>query len=217
MISMGLNKKLDILMYKDFCDLSAAGVNFGATIKRDHPLISLENAESYINDFYAQNKLVLEQNRDELTAALKEKQGDFFIALKLLFKMDFSSKDYRGYISIFDCNPRFIETDEFQVFYKRGLTDKVLVVFHEILHFAFFEYCDMHFAEEISDLDKNLGKLWELSEIFNVIILNTPTFLNITKRKEEMGYTELIQKQEILMDIWNNVNGDLDKFIRQSL
>jgi hypothetical protein len=49
--------------------------------------------------------------------------------------------------------------------------DKLEVVFHELLHFIFFDYCDSFLKEETKDLDKNKGVLWELSEIFNVIVL----------------------------------------------
>lgn len=179
MISIELNKKLDYEVYKNFCSFSVAGADFAALIKKDHPSILLENAEQYIYNFYNENTTVLEQSCDDLIDALRGKQKEFFDALKVLFKIDFASNNYKGYISIFNCNPRFVETNEFQVFYKRNTIEKLAVVFHEILHFAFFEYCNANFAEKTHGLDKNSGKLWELSEIFNVIVLNTPQFVNI--------------------------------------
>ena len=76
-------------------------------------------------DYYNENITVLEQSRDNLADALRDKQKEFFDALELIFKTDFSSTSYKGYLSIFNCNPRFVETKEFQVFYKRNTEDKL--------------------------------------------------------------------------------------------
>jgi len=217
MIEIALNKELDSKVYQNFCDLKIAGADFAALIKRDHPNILPENAEQYIDNFYNENKTVLEQSCDELLVALNEKQEMFFEALKKLFKTDFKSNSYKGYVSIFDFNPRFIETNEFQVFYKRNIESKLSVVFHEVLHFAFFDYCDIYFTEKIKDLDKNSGKLWELSEIFNVIVLNTPQFVAITSREEKIFYPQLTEKLEQAKIVWDKVGKNINKFIDEML
>jgi hypothetical protein len=217
MISIELNKKLDYKVYKDFWNFSTAGADFAALIKKDHPLITPENAERYIDSFYNENITVLEQSRDDLIDALQNKQKEFFNAVKSLFKTDVSDTSYKGYVSIFNCNPRFVETNEFQIFYKRSTEDKLTVVFHEILHFAFFKYCDNNFTEKIKDVDKNSGKLWELSEIFNVIVLNTPQFANITGREEKLFYPQLNEKLVQAKILWKSANGDVCKFIDNSI
>ena len=213
MIFIELNKKLDYETYKDFHDFNIAGADFAVLIKNDHPLISPDNSERYIDNFYNENAKVLQQSCDDLIGALRDKQAGFFDALKLLFKTDFSSNLYKGYISIFNCNPRFVEKKEFQVFYKRSIEDKLGVVFHEILHFAFFEYCDKNFTEKVGGLDKNSGKLWELSEIFNVIVLNTPHFKSVVGREEKLFYTQLNEKLDTAKGVWESVGGDVHKFI----
>jgi len=65
------------------------------------------------------------------------------------------------------------------------------VVLHESLHFAFFEYCDNKLSETTSKYNKNNGPLWELSEIFNVIVLNMPEYRKILKREEFLFYPDL--------------------------
>lgn len=214
MISIKLNKELDYEMYKDSYNFSTAGADLAALIKIDHPTINLENSRQYIDDFYYKNTAILEQSRDDLIDALRDKEKEFFDALKSLFHLNFDSYSYKGYISILNCNPRFVETKEFQVFYKRNIKAKLRVVFHEMLHFAFFDYCDANFSEQVSKLDKNSGKFWELSEIFNVIVLNTPPFMKITEGEEKLFYPQLSQKLEKAKALWDEVQGDVHKFIQ---
>ena len=215
MISIELNKKLDHEVYKDFCNLKIAGADFSALIKKEHPDISLENSEQYIDNFYKTNAVVLQKSCDDLLGAINLKQDIFFGALENLFKTDFRQTSFKGYLSIFDCNPRFVESNEFQVFYKRSLNSKLAVIFHEVLHFAFFAYCEANFAEKMKGLDKNSGKLWELSEIFNVIVLNTKEFSKITCREEKLFYPQLQDKLDEARMIWAKSNGQLKQLIDQ--
>src|SRR3989344_681093 len=85
---------------------------------------------------------------------------------------EFYKENNKGYVSIFDCNPRFVDDKSFQVFYKKSGSDKLRVCFHEITHFAFFDYFEKLFPAEYRSLDRNSGVLWELSEVINVILLN---------------------------------------------
>ena len=217
MINIKLNKELDYEIYKNFWDFKVAGVDFGVNIKRHHPEINLENYREYIDKFYADNQEVLDKSCGEINQLISKKQDAFFQALSGLFKMDFSNHNYVGYISIFDCNPRYVESKTFQIFYKKDLLYKLEVVFHEIMHFAFFDYCDKYLSEEIKDLDKNSGKLWELSEIFNVITLNLPEFRVLTEREEKLYYTDLAKKLEIAKQVWVKSNSDMTNFIKESL
>lgn len=217
MIKIELNKNLDFEVYKDFYDFAVAGVDFGVGIKKDHPKINSENYKKYINNFYFKNQKILEKSCEEINELISKKETDFFKAIYNLFKIDYSKIDYNGYLSIFNCNPRFIESKTFQIFYRKDLSNKIEVIFHEILHFVFFDYCDKYISEETKDSDKNSGKLWELSEIFNVIILNLPEFQNILKKEEKLFYTDLEEKLKIVKEIWNKSEGDIRNFISKSL
>ncbi|MDD5318674.1 MAG: hypothetical protein PHF79_02550 [Candidatus Pacebacteria bacterium] len=136
--------------------------------------------------------------------------------MKKVFDTDASEHNFRGYISIFNCNPRFPESKEFQIFYKKDIKDKTEVVFHEILHFIFFDYCTANLPEETSPLDKNTGKLWELSEIINVIILNLPEFKTLIGREERLFYPGLKDMLAIVQIIWNKKTS-MQQFIRDGL
>lgn len=217
MIKIELNKELDYEMFNNFWDSKLGMIDFGARIKRDHPEISLENYKEYIDNFYDKNLEVLQKSADELNEILAKKQGQFFKAINNIFKEDYSDQEYKGYISIFDLNPRFPETKTFQVFYNRDALDKLEVVFHESVHFAFFDYCDKYLSEKTKNLDKNSGPLWELSEVLDTIILNLPEFRKIMEREEKVFYTSLNSKLEIAKGIWSKYNGDINGFIKESL
>ncbi len=216
MITIRLNKELDYEVFNDFKDFKVAGIDFSEKIKKDHPEIDGNNYQQYIDNFYLTNNDLLEKNIQEINDYLNQNQQLFFAELRKIFSLDFLGKEYTGYLSIFNCNPRYIEDQTFQVFYKKDLLGKAEVAFHESLHFAFFDYCGQ-FIEETKDLSKNNGPLWELSEIFNVIILNLPQLQAIIRRPEQLFYPGLKEKLVKIQNLWDQNNGDIKNFIKESL
>ncbi|MEX0918348.1 MAG: hypothetical protein WDZ85_00035 [Candidatus Paceibacterota bacterium] len=216
MITIKLNKELDYEVYNDFKIFETAGVNFGEAIRKDHPEINENNYRQYIDDFYETNEGLLKNNCQEINDYLLRTQEIFFSEIKELFGLDFFASEYIGYISIFNCNPRYVENKTFQIFYKKDLLDKSEVAFHESLHFAFFDFCDL-FVAETRSLDKNNGPLWELSEIFNVIILNLPQFQILLKRPEQLFYPRLEERFKQVQLIWSKNDTKLKDFIKESL
>lgn len=81
----------------------------------------------------------------------------------------------------------------------------------------FFDYCDSFLKEETKDLDKNKGVLWELSEIFNVIVLNLPQFREILQGEECLFYSDLKEKLKIANSLWLDSRGDIKNFITSYL
>lgn len=211
-----LNKQLDKEVYLDFYDFRTEGVDFGEKIKKDHPTITAENHSKYIDQFYKDNAKILKESLDELNSCLIDNADSFFVELEKTFGINFSQNSYKGYLSIFDCNPRFVENQTFQVFYKKDLLDKLEVTLHEIIHFAFFDYCDQ-FIKETRGLDKNNGPLWKLSEIFNIIILNEPQYQKILKRPEQLFYPDLKNDLEYIKIVWDKTEKNINIFIKESL
>ncbi len=216
MFKIEINKQLDYEVYADFCDFSVAGADFAGLIIKDHPEINLNNYKKYIDDFYFSQKLEMFKKHDEIKIELAKKQDRFFVELNKLFNMDFSKDTYQGYLSIFNCNPRWPEKKAFQVYWKKDTLHALEVIFHESLHFAFFEYLDKNFADQINGLDKNSGILWELSEIFNVIVLNLSQFREIIEVEEKLFYPQLQNKLSIAKEIWEE-SKDINKFITKYL
>ena len=153
----------------------------------------------------------------EINDLAQQRQVDFFNAVKDIFKQDFSSKEYCGTLSIFDCNPRYLDKNVFQVYYKRSNQDKLRVIFHEVIHFIFFDYCRANLGGIVNGMDQNQGKYWDLSEIFNVIILNQLAFQKIIKKQEKIFYPKHKEIYSIIEKKWQESDGNMEKFIKESL
>ena len=71
------------------------------------------------------------------------------------------------------------------------------IIAHELTHFAFYDFC-----HELGI--NNTGTLWELSEIFNVIFLNSPSIKKAVGAEELLFYPALKYKLGGIKTIWNN-------------
>ncbi len=136
-----LNKKLDKEIYLGFREAIVGGVNFGEKIKKGHPLITKGNHIEYIDNFYKEKQNELETVRKETEKCFGDIENPLFTELQKYFSFDFSKNDYICYLSIFDCNPRFLENKTFQVYYKRSYDLRKEVIAHELTHFAFYDFC----------------------------------------------------------------------------
>lgn len=190
-----LNKELDKEVYLNFREAVVGGVDFGKKIKMDHPLITEENYGGYVDDFYQERSSELEATRKETEQCFADVKIPLFAELKNYFGRDFSRENYTCFLSIFDCNPRFLENKTFQVYYKRPYHLRKEVIAHELTHFAFYDYC---FGLDIKDNKA----LWELSEIFNVIFLNLPSIKGAIGAEELLFYPELKEKLQAIKLIW---------------
>lgn len=217
MIKIILDKELDKETFLNFFELKAGGVDFGKKIIDDHTSINKENHQTYIDDYYKDNHAELVTSLEDVNNSLQKSMGGFFNAIEDVFKQNFSKKEYFGVLSIFDCNPRYLDKNVFQVYYKRDTQDKLGVIFHEVLHFIFFDYCDDNCKELTVGLDKNSGAYWDLSEILNVIILNQPSFKEILGKSEMIFYPNHKEIYPTIEKIWDESNGDLRKFVKESL
>lgn len=209
MFKIILNKELDFQTYKDFNTHVKAGADFGAKIRADHPNITKENYIKYIDDFYAANNEMLNNALKDTESCFNEIKDPLFSELKKYFGKDYSKENYTCCLSIFDCNPRWIETKSFQVYYKRSHDMRRKVIAHELTHFAFYDFC---IGLRIKS-DKNL---WELSEIFNVIFLNLPTIQKAIGKEELLFYPELKDKLKEIKQVFIK-QPDAKKFIVMSL
>lgn len=216
MIKILIDSKMDTEIALEFLEFSTAGMNFGEVIKKDHNDFTSENAVSYVSKYYHEHKEEIEKSRNELSEILIEKEDELFKALQDVFHLNFKNREYKGFVSIFDLNPRFPETLSFQAYYKRSLPLRLEVAVHEISHFAFFEFCN----NEIADLkgsDTNSGILWELSEVFNVILLNTPPFQAILGHEEKLFYPNLKDMLEKGRSVYEEEKGDVKKWIERMI
>ena len=204
-----LNKKLDKEVYLDFCNTTIGGVDFGKKILNNHPEINKQNYNEYIDNFYLTNEKDLENTLKDTELCFNEIKICLFDELEKYFNYDYSKENYICYLSIFDCNPRYLDSKSFQVYYKRSHDMRKEVIAHELTHFAFYDFC---FSLGIKE-DNNL---WELSEIFNVIFLNLPKIQKSIGSEELLFYPDLKDKLEKIKNIWSE-NLAPKEFIEKSL
>lgn len=204
-----LNKALDKEIYLSFRDAIVGGVDFGEKIKRDHPCITKENHSEYIDNFYEKNQAELEAARKETEKCFADIEKPLFSEIKKYFGTDFTKNDYICYLSIFDCNPRFLENKTFQVYYRRSYDLRKEVIAHELTHFSFYDFCGRLGIE-------NSDALWELSEIFNVLFLNLQPIRDAVGAEEFLFYPDLKEKLETIKLIWSQ-NLPAEEFIKMSL
>ena len=218
MINISINKEFDKEVFSDFWGFSVGGVDFSKNgIKKIHPKITKQNHKKYIDDFYTNNKQVVLDSKNELEYSVNKTQDAYFKAIYDVFGKDYSGHSYTCLLSIFDCNPRYIEEKQFQVFFKRDVSGKLGVVYHEILHFAFFEHAGTHCSSVVETLNSNEGSYWALSEIFNVIILNTSPLQDILKREEQVFYPMLAPHVEPIKKLFMENRVDFCTFLSASL
>lgn len=203
-----LNKQLDKEVYIAFRDAVVDGADFGKKIRDEHPDITKENYSGYIDDFYKMHSSELEDVRKDTELCFDEIKETLFSELQKYFGKDYREENYACYLSIFDCNPRYLESKSFQAYYQRSHNMRKEVVAHELTHFAFYDFC-------LSIGIEDSKQLWELSEIFNVIFLNLPPLQSAIGAEELLFYPELKNKLEEIKQIWTK-HPDAKDFIESS-
>lgn len=113
-----LNKQLDKEVYLGFRGAIVGGVNFDEEILKDHPLITEKNYNDYIDNFYQEHQKELLAVRDDTEKCFADIKDPLFAELQKYFHRDFSKNSYICCISIFDCNPRFLEKKLFRFITK---------------------------------------------------------------------------------------------------
>src|SRR3989337_3157500 len=119
-MNIELNKQLDKEVYLAFHDAIIGGADFGKKIREGHPDITQNNYSEYIDNFYIENMGELERVRKDTEMCVKDVQEILFSELQKCFSRDYSKINYTCFLSIFNCNQRYLESKTFQVYYKRS-------------------------------------------------------------------------------------------------
>ncbi len=102
-----------------------------------------------------------------------------------------------GNFSIFNFCPRFLEESEFQVFLFDDKNSQLYTIFHECLHFMFYDFAKKKFLDSLEKMDTEKGVFWDMAEVFNAVIQDTDEFILLHGRRKNIGYPghkELIEK-----------------------
>jgi len=194
------NKKLDEIMTKQFFDEYGGGISFGKRIVKLHPKLKpvrlLKNTTQkkkaihlYFNHYYRVHKATMWRSVQHLRQAWQSQEKEFITITQNFFGgFQFTKGKYIAYASIINCNPRFLDLKTFQFFYKKPIADAIYVISHELLHFIFFDFVEKKFKNEIKKLSED--QLWDLSEIFNVVVLESSRYQHIIDKQYVIPYPD---------------------------
>lgn len=90
----------------------------------------------------------------------------------------FTERTFTAYPSIWPLYVQNVELSAISFPFDRGVNDAIFVICHEILHSFFYEFVESRYLSKIKELDPSV--LWDISEIFNVLVQERKDFLSIT-------------------------------------
>ncbi len=166
---------------------------------------------NYVSSFYKEHKDEFEYRKKEIEALYRSKEQKFFCEIEKFFQNHpWPKGKYIAYLSIFDFCPRFLDDKTFFVFMYDNDNGVLFTIFHEMLHFIFYDYCLAKYPKIFKNRDTEKGSFWELSELFNSIIQQTPVFIKLHGQMNGIGYPELKTKFKEAKKAWN---GNIDDWI----
>lgn len=221
-----LNKRLDERMAEEFLKVRGGGIDFGEGIVKIHPQLrlvkSLKNSvrrkkaiRVYFNNYYQIHRAAMLHKLKRVQNAWRKKEQKYVAITENFFGgFQFPKGKYVAHISIINCNPRFLESKTFQFFYKKPLADAIYTIAHELLHFIFFSFVEEKFKKESKYLSEN--QLWELSEIFNVVVLKSPQYRHIINQKFVIPYPDHRRYIRQFEKVYKN-SQNVEEFIRRGI
>jgi len=195
-VSFHINKSFDKFIAEQFLNEKGGGIDFGKNIVKMHPPLKTARTNpklrkdvinDYFDKYYADHKKeIIESIRTIKNGWGKVEQEYARVTEKIFGGYSFPNGMYAAYASIINCNPRFLDSKTFQFFYKKDRDKATYTIAHELLHFIFFDFVEKKMTNEIRKLSDD--KLWDLSEIFNIVILRSAAYKKIINRKYVRPY-----------------------------
>ena len=140
-------------------------------------------AEKYVADLYRKNKKIASKNIQQYERDWRKKEKIFFeMADDIFHGFPWPKGKYIAYTTIWGMFPRFLDDKTFQVPIKyRSRRYIPVIIAHEMLHFRFYAYVRKNYPR-YRDPERNF-LLWHISEIFNILVINSPAWLRVFKKK----------------------------------
>ncbi|MDD4439712.1 MAG: hypothetical protein PHS04_17020 [Tissierellia bacterium] len=164
-----------------------------------------EFLNEYISKYYSSHQEEIKNLSKKTEGFLRQEEDNFFSTVNRIFQEHpWPKEEFIGDFSIFDFCPRFLEDGEFQVFIYDTKNLQLFTVFHEMLHFIFYDFVQKKFPENLGRMNTEEGQLWDLAEVFNAVVQNTDSFITLHGKIDNIGYPdhkELISKGSSL---WKN-------------
>lgn len=168
-----------------FIDMNGGGIDFGQEkiinlypeLAKARKVVDIERRvviADFTKKYYSEHKVDIEKKLNEINKGWESVAKEYFTSVNQVFgKPKWPQGEYICYLSIFDCNPRFLDSKTFQLYFRHDEWANYLIA-HEMLHFVFFDYLDTHESDFKKTQEENT--IWLLSEWFNDLMFNLPTF-----------------------------------------
>lgn len=160
--------------------------------------VKKEIVTDYIKKFYQKHHLEIKKGAERIKRNWQKIAPKFYELTDKIFKNNSWPRGrYIAYSTIWGIYPRFLKSKIFLFPYKHPKKNYAMVVIaHEMLHFMFYGYvyenCPKYGKEKYQE------KLWEVSEVLNIIIQNSPEWVKIfgVKCIEYPGLKKLRKKAQ---------------------
>ncbi len=166
-----------------------AGSQFKAQVSRDLEGITEKSSDEEIlklvKAIYEKEIQTIESFCQKALDDWNHIQPQFCAAIQQLFKTNFHDYDVLFMPSIVELGPRWLDEKWFMIWYRYKQTLDSFM--HELTHFYFFDYVDLHIPE-LRGLNKKDGSLWDVSEIFNNVVLMSEPFVTLLNGDKEIPY-----------------------------
>lgn len=170
--------------------------------------------QNYISSFYKKNEKEIRKNTIFIECGWKKLEKSFYRSVDNIFRnYPWPKGRYIAYPTIWGMYSRNIKEKTFQFPYRHY--DKnypFVVIAHEMLHFIFYDYFFKHYPRYRKEKYGLFG--WHISEIFNVIIQNSPQWLKIFKTRIQVypEHEKIVKQLE--KKYYVNKNIELKKLIQ---
>jgi len=208
-VKFKIDPKRDLATAKAFISESGFddGRNLEWAIFKKHPALRgiIKNAKntnykflnSYIIKVYQLNGKIAPANFKHYEGDWRKLEKKYFALVGGLFPNTAWPKGkYVAYATIWGMFPRFLDDKTFQIPIKyRGNRYVSVIIAHEMLHFMFYEHIKRNYPRYKDPEHSFL--VWHISEIFNSLVQDSPTWLKVFKKKT-MPYPE---HEKIIMSL----------------
>lgn len=157
--------------------------------KMDKAVNPKQFLDRYIVDFCKSHATELKHLGAKTVTSCQQVENDYFSLVDQIFKgYPWPREEFTGCFSIFDFCPRFLDWGGFQVNVYDKQEHQLYVIFHEMLHFIFYDYAQKNFPNTLGKMDTEEGAFWDIAEVFNVVIQSLDDFTLLQGRIDSMGY-----------------------------
>lgn len=206
------NKILDFQIARNFYrSPEHGGINFWEDTTNIYidlrRIDSIKNKNFFLDQFikkiYENERIEMLKRKKQISKLYKENSKRFFIETAKIFKNHYWPEGkYICYFSIFDFGPRFLEDRTFQVYIFGSDKLVLFTIFHEMLHFAFYDYAIKKYPRIFKNLDTERGIFWDLAEIFNSIQHLEKGFIVLHGKVQDPCYLNHKKHLNKLQKLW---------------